>query len=263
MVNLGRRLLETQRRIPVTNVPDYAEETVAEGAFALMIALMKKTVRIDRAVREKGWLSPTVEWRGSDLAGKTISLIGIGRIGRSMARMAGAGFHMRALGFAPSLSGDAMKKVGVEKYEDLRCMLSECDVVSVHASLRPETIRLLGDAEFSAMKTSCLFINTARGAITDEGALVRALQTKQIAGAGLDVYGREPLNREDHVFRSLYDMNNVILSSHLTFYTTEAMAHLERETLAHCLEIVEGRPLRVKSADSRLRAQKYGVEFLD
>ena len=250
------------RNIPVVNVPDYAEGTVAEGAFALMIALMKKITVIDHAMRKGGWVWPAPAWRGLDLAGKTLGLVGVGRIGRSMARMAGAGFRMRVLGYSPNTSAETMKAFGVEKHDDLRMMLSECDVVSVHATLRPDTRHLLGEQEFNAMKRGCLFINTARGAIADEAALLRALQEKQIGGAALDVYDREPLNQDDHALRALYKMDNVILFPHLTFYTAEAMDRLERETFARCLEIIEGRPVRIKSHDPRLRAQVHGVEFV-
>jgi D-3-phosphoglycerate dehydrogenase len=249
------------RRIPVTNVPDYAEETVAEGAFALMIALMKKIPQIDRAMHDRGWVWPSPEWRGLDLAGKTLGLIGVGHIGRSMARMAGAGFRMRVLGYSPNTSAETMREFGVEKRDDLRAMLAECDVVSVHATLRPDTVHLLGKGEFAAMKPGCLFINTARGAIADEAALIHALERGHIGGAALDVYGREPLDRESHPMRVLYGMDNVILFPHLTFYTGEAMARLEQETLVRCLEIVSGKPVLVKSRDPRLRAQDHGVYF--
>jgi D-3-phosphoglycerate dehydrogenase len=251
------------RRIPVTNIPDYAEATVAEGAFALMIALMKKTAKIDRTMRERGWIWPTPEWRGSDLAGKTLGLIGVGRIGGSMARIAGAGFQMRLLGYSPSMTKQAMTAMGMEKCENLHAMLAECDVVSIHTVLRQETFHLLGEDEFAAMKPTCLLVNTARGAIVDESALLRALREKRIGGAALDVYSREPLNREDHPLRALYGMDNVILSPHLTFYTDEAMARLEQEALARCLEIVEGKPVLVRSHDVRLRAQEHGVKFSD
>ena len=100
------------RRIPVVNVPEYAEETVAEGAFALMIALAKKLLPISRAMAADGWAWPTQQWRGVDLAGRTLGLVGTGRIGRSMARMAGQGFRMRVLGYNPHASarGDARSR---------------------------------------------------------------------------------------------------------------------------------------------------------
>jgi D-3-phosphoglycerate dehydrogenase len=248
------------RRIPVVNVPDYAEETVAEGAFALMISLMKKVPAIDRAVREKGWIVPEPKWRGLDLAGRTLGLVGAGRIGRSMARMA-QGFRMRVVAYSPRIGAETLAEAGIEKRGDLRAMLGECDVVSIHAVLRRETRRMIGFAELSAMKPSAYLINTARGAIVDEVALVRALREGWIAGAALDVYDQEPLNREDHALRPLYEMDNVILFPHLTFYTEEAIARLEQETLARCFEILAGKPVRVKSQDPRLRAQDCGVVF--
>jgi D-3-phosphoglycerate dehydrogenase len=139
-------------------------------------------------------------------------------------------------------------------------MLTECDFVSVHAVLTPETRRLIGAAEIAAMKPSAFLINTARGALVDEAALLAALREGRIAGAGLDVFAHEPLG-PDHALAPLYGMENVILTPHLTFFTAEAMARLEDETLARCNEILEGRPVLVKSRDPRLRAQTHGVVF--
>jgi D-3-phosphoglycerate dehydrogenase len=252
-----------RRKIPVVNVPDYADETVAEGAFALMIALMKKLVPIDRAMQAKGWAWPTPCWRGFDLAGKTLGIAGVGRIGRSMARMAGAGFRMRVLGYDPNVSASAMISAGIEKRDDLQAMLRECDVVSLHAVLNTQTHHLIGAAELACMKPSAFLINAARGALVDEAALVDALSRKAIAGAGLDVYSQEPLARHGHPLSPLYAMDNVILFPHLTFYTAEAMQRLEDETLRRCFEILNGEKVRIKSHDPRLRAQRDGVVFVD
>jgi len=250
-----------RRGIPVVNVPEYAEETVAEGAFAMMIALLKRLVPIDREMHEKGWAWPTPRWLGFDLAGRTIGLVGTGKIGRSMARMAGAGFRMRVLGYDPNVPAAEMRAAGIEKRDDLRAMLAECDVVSVHSVLNTQTEHLIGAAELAAMKPSAILINAARGAIVDEDALVRALRDKRIAGAGLDVFSREPLALEGHPMSALFQMDNVILFPHLTFYTAEAMARLEEDTLARCFEILQGRPVLVRSRDPRLRAQERGVIF--
>jgi D-3-phosphoglycerate dehydrogenase len=252
-----------RRGIPVVNVPEYAEETVAEGAFAMMIALLKKLVPIDRQMHASGWAWPTPRWLGFDLAGRTLGLVGTGRIGRSMARMAGAGFRMRVLGYDPFVAAGAMKAAGIEKRDNLAAMLAECDVVSVHAVLNAQTRHLIGEAELAAMKPSALLINAARGAIVDEEALVRALRDGRIAGAGLDVFSREPLTLEGHPMSVLFGMDNVVMLPHLTFYTAEAMTRLEQDTLARCFEILEGRPVLVKSRDPRLRAQERGVIFRD
>jgi len=249
------------RGIPVVNVPEYAEATVAEAAFALLIALAKKLPAIERAMQGPGWIWPTGDWLGRDLAGETLGLVGVGRIARSMARMAGAGFRMRVLGYDPYVEAEEMRARGVEKREDLHALLAESDVVSVHAVLSAETRHLIGGAEFACMKPSAIFINTARGAIADEAALLRALEAGEIAGAGLDVYGAEPLARSGHPLSALYGRENVILLPHLAFYTGEAMRRLEDETLERCFEVLDGRPVLVKSRDPRLTAQRHGVSF--
>jgi len=240
------------RGIHVVNVPEYAEETVAEGAFALMIALAKKLVPLDRQMHGSGWAWPEPRWLGQDIAGKTLGIVGVGKIGRSMARMAGAGFRARVLGFDPHVNAEEMRAAGVEKRDDLHAMLRECDFVSLHAVLTPETRGLIGAAELAAMKPTAFLINTARGALIDEAALISALTEGRIAGAGLDVFATEPLALAGHRLSPLFAMGNVILTPHLTFYTAEAMQRLEAETLERCFEILEGREVVVKSRDPRL-----------
>jgi D-3-phosphoglycerate dehydrogenase len=252
-----------RRGIPVVNVPEYAEETVAEGAMALMLALAKKVKPIERVMETEGWAWPTERWLGLDLAGKTLGLVGVGRIGASVARMAGQGFRMRVLGFDPHADAARMTRAGVVKSDDLRAMLAQCDVVSVHCVLNRDTHHLLGAGELRAMKRGAFLVNVSRGAIVDEAALLAALQSGHLGGAALDVYSREPLAKAGHPLAPLYAMDNVILWPHLTFYTAEAMQRLEDETLARCFEALEGRPVRVKSRDPRLRAQATGVEFPD
>ncbi len=240
------------RGIAVVNVPEYAEETVAEGAFALLLALAKKMKPLQRAMDEHGWASPSAQWMGSDVSGKTLGLVGIGRIGSNVARMA-QGFRMRVLAYDPYVPAAGL----AEKRTDLRGMLAECDFVSVHCVLTPETRHLLGEAELRAMKPTAFLVNVSRGLIVDEMALLRALQERRIAGAALDAYSREPLAKAGHPLSALYAMDNAILSPHLTFYTAEAMRRLEDETLERCREILEGRPVLVKSSDSRLQGQAH------
>lgn len=245
------------RAIPVVNVPQYAEETVAEGAFALLMALAKRFKPIQHAMREQGWVWPTERWIGLDLAGKTLGLVGVGHIGSRVARMAAA-FRMRVLGYDPHVAS-----LPVEKYSDLRAMIAQCDFVSIHCVLNAQTRHLVGEPELGAMKSGAYLINVSRGEIVDEAALLAALQEKRITGAALDVYGREPLAKTGHPLSALYAMDNVIVWPHLTFYTREAMQRLEDETLERCFEIIEGRPVTVKSRDPRLRAQTRGVRFID
>lgn len=248
------------RGIPVVNVPEYAEETVAEGAFALMIALAKKLLPISREMAARGWAWPSPQWMGLDLAGRTLGLIGAGKIGRSMARLA-AGFRMRVIGYDPYVPAEVMRAVHIEKVDDLRQLLQTSDFVSLHAVLNDETRHLIGGPELSLMKRTAFLINVARGAIVHEAALVVALQEKTIAGAALDVSSREPLAHTAHPVSALYAMDNVILFPHLTFYTDEAMRRLTEDTLARCREILGGYPVLIKSHDPRLRAQREGVVF--
>ena len=252
-----------RRRIPVVNVPEYADETVAEGAIALMLALARKFKPLQHEMEVRGWAWPTAAWLASDLTGKTLGLVGVGRIGTNVARIAGLGFGMTVIGFDPHVDRGSMANAGVEKRDDLHELLRRSDIVSVHAVLTPQTRHLLGERELECMRPSAFLVNVSRGALVDEAALVRALECKRIAGAALDVYADEPLAKCGHVMSPLFAMDNVVLWPHVTFYTAEAMQRLEDETLERCLEILEGRPVLVKSRDPRLRAQTAGVRFRD
>ena len=255
--------LEAARRcrIPVVNIPEYAEETVAEGAFALMISLARKLGPLHCEMKSAGWVWPIQQWLGHDLAGKTLGLVGLGRIGRSLARMAGAGFRMRVLGFDPFVNSDTMRRAGVEKCDRLSDLLAAADFVSLHAVLNSDTRHLIGRAELNLMKSSAMLINVSRGALVDEAALLDALVAGRIAGAGLDVFSQEPLSTSGHPLSRLFALPNALLTPHLTFYTHEAMERLEQEALERCDELLDGRPVLVKSHDPRLRSQSHGVIF--
>ncbi|MBZ9964705.1 NAD(P)-dependent oxidoreductase [Mesorhizobium sp. BR1-1-2] len=251
-----------RRGIPVVNVPEYAEETVAEGAFAMMIALAKRLPAITTAVSRDGWIWPEPRWLGRDISGATLGIVGCGKIGRSMARMAGQGFHARLLGFDPGVDAETMRAAGIEKADDLRTMLRACDFVSIHCVLNDTTRGLIGKAELACLKPSAIIVNVSRGALIDEAALVEAIVSGRIGGAGLDVYSVEPLAKSGHSMSALFGRDDVILFPHLTFFTHEAMRRLEDDTLARCFEILDGRPVTVRSSDPRLRAQTSGVSFV-
>lgn len=249
--------------VAVVNVPEYAEETVAEGAFALLIALAKKLTALNTHMTSLGWAWPEPTWLGSDIAGKTVGIVGLGKIGRSMARMAGLGFRANVIAYSPHTSAAEMAELGVTKVDNLRDLMAQSDFVTIHAVLNDDTRGMIGTDELRAMKPSAFLINVSRGAIVDEAALVKAIREGWIAGAGLDVFSQEPLTRTGHPMSELFDHPNVILSPHLTFYTEDAMERLEDETLARCREVLEGRDVLVKSHDPRLRAQSKGVVFAD
>lgn len=250
-----------RRGIPVVNVPEYAEETVAEGAFTLMIALAKRLPEITQAMSRDGWIWPAQRWLGRDISGATLGLVGCGRIGRSMARMAGQGFRARVLGYDPHVDAATLQAAGIEKVDDLQAMLRVCDFVSVHCALNDSTRGLVGRAELACLKPSTILINVSRGALIDEAALVEAVVAGRIGGVGLDVYSVEPLARSGHPMSALFGRDNVILFPHLTFFTVEAMRRLEEDTLARCHEILDGGPVTVRSHDPRLRAQTAGIVF--
>ena len=250
-----------ERGIPVVNIPEYGEETVAEGAFALLIALAKRLKPIGKAMEREGWIWPENPRLASDLAGKTLGIVGCGRIGQSMARMAGAGFRMRMLGYDPSKSAESLADAGMKKCDDLKSMLAECDAISLHAVLKPDSKHLIGSAELACLKPGAILVNSARGGLIDEAALVEAVLENRLGGVGLDVFSSEPLVLEGHVMSPLFGRDDVILHPHLTFFTYEAMERLEAETLERCFECLEGGDVLVKSFDSRLRAQKARVKF--
>ena len=248
-------LAANAKDIVVVNIPEYAEETVAEGAFAMLIALAKKMPLLQEGMNLKSWVWPESKYLGLDIAEKTVGIVGCGKIGSSMARMAGLGFRARVIGYDPYKTKYEMAAHGIIKYNNLIEMLRECDFISLHAVLNEETKHLIGEKELSVIKPSAILINSARGALIDELALVKAFENNQLAGLGLDVFSKEPLNQKDHPLRELFKMKQVILFPHLTFYTVEAMERLEKETLERCKEVIENSPIVIKSKDLRLANQ--------
>ncbi len=240
--------------VTVVNVPEYAENTVAEGAFLLMLALLRKLPAITATMQAESWTWPEPRWLGRDVAGLTIGLVGLGRIGRSMARMAGAGFSAHVIACDPHQPEQVFVDSRVEKVS-LKELLARSDVVSLHTVLTDQTRHLIGARELALMKPSALLINVSRGGLVDQPALIAALDAGRIAGAGLDVYAEEPLTKDC----SLLGRSNVILLPHLTFWTHEAMQRLEEDTHARIAELIEGRPVLIRSKDSRLQGQTGAI----
>ncbi len=250
----------TRKGVPVANVPSLGSgnaESVAELAVLHMLVLLRKYHAALANFQGQVWGQPL----GSTLYGKTVGIIGVGRIGRSMARIAGAGFGARVLGYDPHVSAEQMRAAGVHKCDRLHEMLAECDFVSIHCVLNEATRGLIGEPQFAAMKPGAVLINVSRGALVDEGALLRALQGGRLGGAGLDVFSQEPLALAGHPLSPLFGMDNVLLTPHLTFFTREAMQRLQDETLQRCDELLAGQPVLVKSRDPRLASQQHGVRF--
>lgn len=227
----------TARRIPVTVIPPVVTEATADLHFALLLAVARRVVEGDKLLRSgvfPGAQSTRLE--GTAVTGKTIGLIGGGgRIGRAVARRA-HGFSMRTLYWGPRRIAETEERELGLVYLPLDQLLAESDFVSLHAPLKPETVHLIGERELALMKPSAFLVNTARGPIVDEQALVRALTERRIAGAGLDVYEREP-----QVEPALLAMTNVVLTPHLGSAVAElreAMAHVVVDNI---VAVIEGR----------------------
>jgi len=231
--------LETATRfgIPVTVVPPMVTEASADIAFALLLAVARRVVEGTALVREGVFPGAQSAYLlGSDVTGKTIGLIGgKGRIGQAVARRA-RGFDMRVLYCGPHrLPADEENGIGFEfcPFDDL---IAQSDFVSLHAALRPETHHLVGEREFRRMKPTAFFINTARGPIVDEAALVRALEAGEIAGAGLDVFEHEP-----EIEPALLTLPNVVLTPHLGSAARDVRERMANKVVDNIEAIIEGR----------------------
>ena len=179
----------TARGIPVVYTPEANSESVAQHAFGLMIALSKEIVAGDRLLR-RGDYGTRHTLRGVELAGRTLGIVGCGRIGARLAQMARAAFDMRIVGFDPYLDTVRAAALGIELVSDLPALLRPADVVSVHTPLTPATVGLLGADELATMKPSAYLINTSRGGVVDELALAAALRAGQLAAPGWTCWSR-------------------------------------------------------------------------
>ena len=220
----------TKQGIVVAYTPGLLDESVADYAFALLLALARRVHESHLAVRDGDW-KPT--W-GNDVAGKTLGIVGCGRIGLAVARRAN-GFNMRVLAFSPRPKADA-EKTGV-KFVPLDQLLAESDFVSLHAALTTQSRGLLGEAQFARMKPAAYLINTARGALVDEAALVRALHENRLAGAAVDVFTTEPLPADS----PLRSAPNLLLSPHQASSTFETGERVSFAAAQAILDLMNGR----------------------
>jgi glyoxylate reductase len=225
----------TAYNVMVTNTPGVLDDSTADFAFTLLMATARRLVEGDqftRAGRFGGWAIDMM--LGTDIFGATLGIIGIGRIGRGLARRA-KGFNMRVLYYDPSpLSPADEEELGATRV-DLGRLLAESDFVSVHVPLTPETHHLLSTQQFEAMRRSAILVNTSRGPVIDEAALVEALNAKKIAGAGLDVYEREPA-----VHPGLIALPNVVLAPHIASATVRTRSEMSAMAARNMATAVRG-----------------------
>jgi glyoxylate reductase len=227
----------TAQRLPVTVVPPVTTEATADLTFGLMLAVARRIMEGDRLVRAGKFPGGQSSYLlGSFVWGKTIGLVGGGGlIGQAVARRA-HGFSMRVLYWTPRRKPESMEREAGLTFVPFDQLLAESDFVSLHQPLRPETRHQIGAREFKLMKKTAFLINTARGAIVDEAALVRALRTRRIAGAGLDVFEHEP-----KVDAALRTMPNVVLAPHLGSATVEVREEMANIVVDNILALLDGR----------------------
>jgi D-3-phosphoglycerate dehydrogenase len=225
-------LAEAARRgITVAVAPGANADAVAEHSIALMLALVRDLARLDRKLRAGGWEGTS--WQGRDFRGSVVGIVGYGSIGRRTAQLAAA-LGARVVVFRPSgTAGD------FEVETDLDALLARVDILSLHCPLTERTRGLIGAREIASMKPGALLINTARGPVVDESALVTALRSGHLGGAGLDTFEIEPIGADN----PLLELDNVILTPHVAGVTRNAALQVATTTARNVVDALAGRPL--------------------
>lgn len=225
----------TEHKVMVTNTPGVLDDATADFAFTLLMSAARRIVEADNFTRQgqfRGWAIDMM--LGADVHGATLGLIGVGRIGRGVAHRA-KGFNMRVLYYDPQpLPPDAERDLNAARV-DLGRLLAESDFISVHVPLTQETHHLLSTPQFGQMKKTAILINTSRGPVVDEAALVEALKAKKIAGAGLDVYEREPA-----VHPGLISNPSVVLAPHIASATVRTRSEMSAMAARNMATAVRG-----------------------
>ncbi|TSC92573.1 MAG: NAD-binding D-isomer specific 2-hydroxyacid dehydrogenase [Candidatus Berkelbacteria bacterium Licking1014_7] len=225
-----------KRGVAITNTPGVLTESVAEHTIALMLAVARRVAEADKFVRDgkyKQW--EPLGFLGPQIWGKALGVIGLGRIGSFVAGIAYHGFHMKILYY--DLAPDERFEMDTDaKFCAPEEIYKEADFISLHLPLTPQTKHLISQDQFRAMKKSVILINTARGPIVDEQALVEALEQNEIAGVGLDVFEQEP-----EVSAPLKKMDNVVLTPHIASATREARDAMAKIAAENIVEVLNGR----------------------
>lgn len=225
----------TENGVLVCNVPDFMTSEVADHAVALILALTRKLDRISRSTRDGKW-----NWREfrpvSSLEGKTVGIIGFGNIGRQVAERMRS-FGTRVIAYDPYVSREAMKKLGARS-NNLDELLGASDVISIHVPLNKETRQLIGRKELAKLKDSVILVNTSRGSVIDQEALVESLRKGSIAAAGLDVLAKEPPSPSDPIL----GFENAIVTPHIGWYSEQSSARLQENAALEAERILTGNP---------------------
>ncbi|MGB9369651.1 MAG: hydroxyacid dehydrogenase [Xanthobacteraceae bacterium] len=234
----------TDAGVLVVNQAGGNKEAVAEHALAMMLSLTKKIMESDRAMRREKDLNRTL-YIGHDLRYKTVGIVGLGNVGKRLAELCRGLFSMPVLAYDPYVSAEVMKANGAEKVE-LDALMRQADFISINCPLTDETRGMVGAKQYALMKPGAYFVTTARGSIHDEKALEEALRGKKIAGAGLDVWEKEPPPLE----HPLLQFDNVIVTPHTAGVTREARENMGRFAAEQMIAALDGKPVeRVLNPD--------------
>lgn len=225
----------TKRGIVVAHTPEAVSKNVAEHAIGLLFAVVRQIVTQDRNVRDRGIWDRMAAWPNWHLEGNTLGLVGFGFIPRNVVRLL-KGFDMKVLAYDPFVSAEAMAAVGAKKVE-LDELLAESDFVSLHTPLMESTRHSINEEKLRKMKKNAILINTARGAVVDEAALIKALNEKWIAAAGLDVFEEEPINRDNPLLK----MDNVVITPHISGYSDLFIEAFWRQSIETALDMFHGK----------------------
>ena len=228
----------TRRGIVLTNTPDVLTEAVADTIFALVLAVARRVVELAEWVKAGHWKTGVgVAEYGTEVNGKTLGIVGMGRIGAAVGRRAHLGFQMPVLYHNRSQNPEAEKALSARYCTGLEELLRACDFVCVVLPLTPETEKRFGATEFAQMKPGAFFINGSRGRVVDEAALIAALTNHQIAGAGLDVFEKEPMPTDSPLLK----MSNVVALPHIGSATHETRYGMARCAVSNLIDALAGR----------------------
>jgi len=224
----------TRRGIAVVHAPGSNSQAVAEHALMLMLTCVKRTFAIDKATRKGDW-SARSRVGNTELGGKTLGIVGVGNVGRRVAKFAGA-LGMRVLGYDPYVPEAELRQRGVEPQKSLEAMLSQVDILTTHTPLTDETRGMINDKTLGLMKKGTIYINTSRGPVQQERAIFEALTRGHLAAAGLDVFEEEPSSTDN----PLFNMDNVVVSSHVAGVTKEASRTASMQVTGEMLRVLRG-----------------------
>lgn len=222
----------TKRGIYVTNTPEANANVVAEHVMAFILALSKNILPMDKELR-KGNFAYRSKRFSVDLEHKTLGIIGLGRIGRLVAKKAYYGFDMKVIGFDPYIRSSVSD---IEKVDNIDRIFTDSDFISLHLPLTEETKGVIGKREFSMMKPSAYFVNAARGGVVNEGDLIEALKQEKIAGAGIDVFEQEPPKRNN----PLFSLENVIITPHSAALSIEGAQRMSLHAAMQVDQVLSG-----------------------